>query len=136
VASSYSAVAAAIYTKTNVSGVVGTGKLSGIYEGKAPQGTAYPYGVFNLQGASPVQYAFNVTPVLQEAFIQFRVYAESQEAAHTLLDAWIATLGNTLTVTGFTTEWLAVQNDLPPTDQLITGRYIYGRGTLVRIETE
>jgi hypothetical protein len=81
-------------------------------------------------------YAFNVTPVLQEAFIQFRVYAESPEAAHTLLDAWIATLGNTLTVTGFTTEWCAVANDLPPTDQLITGRYIYGRGTLIEISTE
>ena len=134
--SSYSAVSAAIFAKTNVSGVVGSGKLSGIWEGKAPQNTAYPFGVFNLQGAPPVTYAFNVTEVLQEHLIQFRVYAETPEAAHTNLDAWIATLGNDLTVTGFTTAWLARELDLPPTDQLIAGRYVYGRGALVRIGTE
>jgi hypothetical protein len=123
VASSYSAVAAAIYTKTNVSGVVGSGKLSGIYEGKAPEGTSYPFGVFNLQGAPPVTYAFNVTQILQQHLIQLRVYAESPEAAHANLNTWLATLGNTLTVTGFTTAWLALENDLPP-NQLISGRYM------------
>jgi hypothetical protein len=134
VASSYANFCTAFYSKTNVSGVVGSGKLSGIYEGRAPQGTPHPFGVFNLQGAEPNQYAFNVTPVLEVFYLQMRVYAENAKSAEDLLDTWIATLGNTLTVTGYTVEWMAKQNRLPPIDQLIDGRYIFGRGQLIAVK--
>jgi len=136
VASSYAAVAAAIFTKTNTTAVVTSGKLSGIYEGKAPDETPYPFGIFNLQGAPPITYTMGVTQVLEELLIQFRVYAESPETAHANLDNWIATLGNALTVTGFTTGWLAIQNALPPIDQLIVDRYVYGRGILISAKFE
>jgi hypothetical protein len=133
VASSYANFSTAFYTKTNVSGVVGSGKLSGIYEGKAPSGTNYPFGIFNLQGAAPIEYAFNATPVLERWYLQMRVYAENALSAENLLDTWIATLGNTLTVTGFTVEWLAKRNRLAPTDQMVSDRYVYGRGQLIEV---
>ena len=129
-------MATAIFTKTNTTAVVTSGKLSGIYEGKAADGTAYPFGIFNLQGAPPITYTMGVTQVLEELLIQFRVYAESPEQAHTNLDNWLATLGNSLTVTGFTTGWLAIQNALPPIDQLIVDRYVYGRGILISAKFE
>ena len=132
-ASSYANFATAFYTKTNVSAVVGSGKLSGIFEGKAPVGQAYPFGVFNLQAAEPVVYAFQVNPLLEVFYLQMRVYSEHKDA-ESLLDTWIATLGTSLTVSGYTVEWLAKQNRLPPIDQLIDGRYIYGRGSLITVQ--
>lgn len=129
-------VRAAIYTKTNVGAVVGAGKLTGIFADKAPAGTDFPYGIFNRQASEPVQYAFNVTQILESDLWQFRVYAESQKDAETLLTAWINTLGNSLTITGNTVVWCARTNDLPPTDEAFIDRYIYGRGALVSIKTE
>jgi hypothetical protein len=136
VASSYANFTTAFLTKTNVSAVVGSGKLSGIFEGKAPAKQAKPYGIYNLQAASPITYGFNVTQLAETNFIQLRVYADTPETAHTNLDNWVATLGNSLTVTGFTIGWLARENDLPPTDQLIAGEYVYGRGCLIRYTAE
>lgn len=132
-ASAYANFSTALYTKTNVSAVVGSGKLSGIFESKAPQGQAYPFGVWNMQGASPIDYAFDVTPVSRVFYIQMRVYASNQMQAENLLATWVATLGNSLTVTGFTVEWLAEQNALPPTDALEASGYVYGRGTLIKV---
>lgn len=134
----------AIFAKTNVSGVVGSGKLSAIYADKAPEGAVFPYGVFNRQGSEPVQYAFNVTQIIEGDFWQFRVYAdedtsttkEPQELAEDLLAVWVSTLGNTLTLTGNTVVWCARSNDLPNNDQQQTDRFIYGRGTLINIKTE
>jgi hypothetical protein len=83
------------------------------------------------------QYAFQRHACIAGSIYSVFGFMQSHKKPH--IHSWThgsQTLGNTLTVTGFTTEWLAVQNDLPPTDQLIAGRYIYGRGTLVRIETE
>lgn len=126
-------VRAAIYTKTNVGAVVGSGKLSGIYADKAPANAVMPYGVFNRQASSPITYAFNYTPVLEDDLWQLRVYSESQKTAEDLLVVWVNTLGNSLTLSGSTVEWIAKVNDLPNTDQQQADRYIFGRGCLVRI---
>jgi hypothetical protein len=128
-------VRTAIFSKTNVSAVVGSGKLSAIYEGKALAGAIFPYGIFNRQASEPVVYAFNVTQILEGDFWQFRVYAESQSVAETLLNTWITTLGTSLTLTGNTVGWCARVNDLPPTDQQLNDRFIYGRGALVLVKT-
>lgn len=134
----------AIFAKTNVSAVVGSGKLTAIYADKAPESAVFPYGVFNRQASEPIEYAFNQTQILESDFWQFRVYAdedssttkEPQELAEDLLAQWISTLGTSLTLTGNTVVWLARSNDLPNTDQQQKNRYVYGRGTLVRIATE
>ena len=129
-------VRAAIYTKTNVSAVVGSGKLSGIYEGKAPAGAALPYGVFNRQASAPVQYTFGGTIADETDFWQFRVYAEAQSTAESLLNAWVSTLGGSLTLTGNTVTWCKREQDLPATDQQQSDRYVFGRGALIRISSE
>jgi hypothetical protein len=136
VASSYPNFSTAFYTKTNVSAVVGSGKLTGIFEGKAPQGTNYPFGVWNFQGGEPVLYGFNTTQLAEGFYLQMRVYAKNQAQAHTLLATWISTLGNSLTVTGFTIGWLARHSDLPPIDQLVADEYIFGRGALIAVKAE
>lgn len=134
-------VATAIYAKTNVTAVVdpaNTTKLYGIYEGKAISGipTGRAYGIFNRQASEPVQYAFNVTQILESDLWQFRVYAESQSVAESLLNTWITTLGTSLTIAGNEVVWCAKSNDLPPLDQQLNDRYIFGRGTLVKIASE
>jgi hypothetical protein len=129
-------VRTAIYAKTNVGTVVGSGKLTGIFADKAPATQSFPYGIFNRQASEPVQYAFNVTQILESDLWQFRVYAVSQSQAETLLTAWLNALGNAFTLTGNTVVWCARVNDLPPTDQQLTDSYVYGRGALVSIKTE
>jgi hypothetical protein len=124
---------AAIYTKTNVGAVVGSGKLSAIYADKAPSNVVLPYGVFNRQASSPITYAFGYTQVLEDDLWQLRVYSESQKTAEDLLVVWVNTLGNSLTISGNTVEWIAKVQDLPNTDQQQSDRYIYGRGALIRI---
>jgi hypothetical protein len=126
-------VRTAIYTKTNVSAVVGSGKLSAIYADKAPANAVLPYGVYNRQASFPITYAFGPTAVLEDDLWQFRVYADAQKTAEDLLIVWVNTLGNDLTLSGSTVRWLARVNDLPPTDQQQSDRYIFGRGTLIRI---
>ena len=137
-ASSYANFITAFYSKTNVSAVVDTAdatKLYGIYDGKAISGipVGRMWGIYNLQGAEKLQYAFNSTRILEVLYIQLRVYAENAKNAENLLATWISTLGNTLTVTGFTVEWIAEDNRLPPIDQLISDRYVFGRGTLIKV---
>ncbi len=129
-------VLTAFYTKTNVSAVVGSGKLSGIYEGKAPANTAYPFGIFNWQGWKPIEYTMGLGTALEYGFLQMRVYAENQKQAEDLLNVWAATLGNALTISGGTVSWLARAYDLPPNDQQINDRYVFGRGTLIGIGIE
>ena len=131
-ASSYANFATAFYTKTNVSAVVGTGKLSGIFEGRAPSGQDLPYGTFNLQAAEKIQYAFSQTRIIEVLYVQLRVYSEHKDA-ESLLATWVSTLGNALTVSGFTVEWIAEDGRLPPTDQIVSDRYVYGRGTLIKV---
>ena len=140
-ASSYANFKTALYTKTNVSGLVdvnNSAKLYGIYEGKAtvaiPVGRAY--GIFNFQGAEEVVYGFNATQLAEPFYIQLRVYSENALAADNLVDTWVSTLGTSLTVTGFTIGWLQRQNDLPPTDQQLDNRYIFGRGRLIKVIAE
>lgn len=134
----------ALFSKTNVSAVVGSGKLTAIYGDKAPENATLPYGVFNRQASEPITYAFNVTQKLESDLWQLRVYAdedssttkEPQELAEDLLAVWVSTLGTSLTISGNTVVWCARVNDLPNNDQQQNNRFIYGRGTLIRIATQ
>ena len=129
-------VRAALFTKTNVSAVVGSGKLTAIYADKAPASAVYPYGVFNRQASSPVTYSMGQTLLLEDDLWQLRVFSEAQKTSEDLLVAWYGTLGTTLTLSGNTVVWCARENDLPPVDQQLNDRWIYGRGALIRIASE
>ena len=129
-------VRTAIYTKTNVSAVVGSGKLSAIYADKAPSNAVLPYGVFNRQASAPVSYTFSGAIAEESDFWQLRVYSEAQSTAASLLNTWVSTLGDTLTLSGNTVMWCRRTNDLPNNDQQQTDRYVYGRGALIRIASK
>ncbi len=129
-------VRGAIFTKTNVSAVVGSGKLTAIYADKAPATAVLPYGVFNRQAAENILYAMNETPVSERDYWQFRVYSEAQKTAEDLLVVWVNTLGITLTISGNTVERCVKRGDLPNTDQQQIDRYVFGRGALIEIASK
>jgi hypothetical protein len=134
----------AIFSKSNVGAVVGSGKLTAIYESTAPEGAALPYGIFFRQAPEPIQYAFGQTSILEGDIWTFKVLAdedastskEPQQLAEDLLAVWISTLGLTLTLSGATVAWMAPTGDMPPYQERQNNRYIYHRGTMVRIRTE
>lgn len=134
-------VRTAFYAKTNVSALVdpsSTAKLYGIYEGNAIAGipTDRAYGVFNRQAISPVVYAMGQNRKSESDYWQLRVYANAQSVAESLLNLWVSTLGTTLTISGGTVERVWRERDLPPTDQQLTDRYIFGRGALIGIASK
>lgn len=134
----------AIFAKSNVAAVVGSGKLTAIFSDKAGENPSFPYGVFQRQAPVPTVYAFGYTPVQEEDLWLFKVYAdkdssttkEPQELCEDLLDTWLSTLGHDLTLSGATVAWMAKFNDVPPLDEKQSNRFVYGRGTLMRIVTE
>lgn len=135
----------AIFAKANVSAVVGSGKLTAIYESKAPEDATLPYGIFQRQGPGPVTYGFGTstapTTHLENDLWLFKVLAdedssttkEPQEFASDMADTWKSTLGNTLTLTGATVRWMAWFADMPPYEEQVTDRQVYHRGFLMRI---
>lgn len=135
----------ALFAKSNVAAVVGAGKLSAIYESKAPETATFPYGIFSRIGPGPVTYAMGApTKVLETDLWLFKVLAdedssatkEPQELAEDLLGVWLTTLGNTLTLTGATIRWMAWFADMPPYEEQQAERYIYHRGFQMKISTE
>lgn len=131
----------ALYVKTNVSALVdtsNTAKLYGIYEGKVQQKVPVDraYGVFNRQAMSPVLYTLSGAIADETDFWQLRVYAVAAITAETLLNLWVSTLGESLTLSGNTVTWCRRENDLPPTDRQLSDRYVFGRGALIRISAE
>lgn len=133
-------VRAALFAKTNVSALVDTAdaaKLYGIYEGKAPSNIPADraFGVFNRQASAPVVYTLS-SLADETDFWQLRVYANAQSVAEGLLNTWVSTLGESLTISGNTVTWCKRVNDLPATDQQQSDRYVYGRGALIRISAE
>jgi hypothetical protein len=119
--------------------VANAAKLYGIYEGKAeakiPVDRAY--GIYNRQAPSPVTYAFNESRKLEKDYWQLRVYANAQSTAEAFLNLWVSTLGTTLTLAGGSVAERVIRfSDLPPTDQQLTDRYIFGRGALIEIASK
>lgn len=138
----------AIFAKSNVAAVVGSGKLTAVYESKAPEGASLPYGIFSRQAPGAPTYGFGTasapTKQLESDLWLFKVLAdedssttkEPQELAEDLLEVWKTTLGNTLTLTGGTVRWMVWFADMPPYEEQQGDRYIYHRGFQLRISTE
>lgn len=138
----------ALFAKSNVGAVVGSGKLTGIYESQAPESADLPYGIFQRQGPGPVTYGFGTTTAptqhMETDLWLFKVLAdedssttkEPQEFAEDMAATWKSTLGNTLTLSGATVRWMAWFSDMPPLQQQQGDRWIYQRGFQMRIEVE
>ncbi len=127
----------AIFAKTNTANVVGSGKLSGLYHDKAPSTAVFPYGIIQRQANEVNQYAFGTTLILQGDLWTLKVISEvSAGDAETHLTAWIAELGITLNLSSGTLAWMAVEQDMPPFQEQLADRYLFHRGTQIRIRTE
>lgn len=134
----------AIFAKSNVSAVVGSGKLTAVYESKAPADAVFPYGIFSRQAPGEVNYTFGTTNVLESDLWLFKVAAdegssttkEPQELAEDLLNVWESTLGTELTLSGNEVTWMARFADMPPIEQQQNDRWAYLRGFLMRVGVE
>lgn len=138
----------ALFAKSNVAALVGAGKLTGIYESKAPEGAALPYGIFQRQAPGNPTYSMGTngaaTKQLETDIWLFKVLAdedssttkEPQEFAEDMAGTWKATLGTTLTLSGATVRWMEWWADMPPLEQQESDQYIYQRGFQLRIEVE
>ncbi len=138
-------VAEAIYLKTNVVAVVGSGKFSAIYLDVASnQATPYRYGIFSRQAPEPHQYSFGPTRILEGDLWLFKAVVDEaaqtavspQKHAETLLADWITTLGETLTLSGAVVAWMEPFADMPPFQEKLGDRWVFHRGTLMLIRTE
>lgn len=137
-------VAEAIFAKTNVAAVVGSGKYSAIYQDVARNAAdPFCYGIFFRQAPEPIQYSFGPTAVLQGDLWTFKSVVEAaaittispQKHAEALVAQWITTLGTTLTISGGTVVWMEVYQDIPPYQEKLGDRWVFHRGTQVRIIT-
>jgi hypothetical protein len=135
----------AIFAKSNVAPLVGgPGKLTAIYESKAPEDATRPYGIFSRQAPGEVRYNFGVNNALESDLWLFKVIAdedsgtamEPQELAEDLLNEWESKLGSDLTLAGNTVAWMARFADMPPIEQGKGSGFDYVRGFLMRIGTE
>ncbi len=134
----------ALYAKSNVAAVVGTGKLTAIYESKGPEDAVLPYGIFQRQAPGSPVYSFGATQQLETDLWLFKVLAdedssttkEPQEFAEDMAALWRSTLGTTLTLSGATIRWMQWAADMPPFEEQQGDRYIYHRGFLLRISTD
>jgi hypothetical protein len=138
----------ALYAKLNVSGVLasGTGKATGVYEGKAPKTAVLPYLVFQQQAASPVLYNFGQGIADETSFWVIQGFAEEttgvataspQAIAEQIAQNALTAIGTTLTLTGGgTASYVSRVNDTPSIEGQQGDRYIYQRGFLLRVSVE
>ena len=95
-----------IYSK--FTGSTGAGSLYALlggrlHLGEAPQGSAYPYGVYHLISDVP-EYVFDTTTVIEHTLIQFNLYDDDKSA--TDINAAFTALAalydhSNITVTGY-----------------------------------
>lgn len=137
-------IAEALFAKSNVSGLVGSGKLSAIYQDVASnQATPYRYGVFFRQSSGVPEYSFGPTEVMQTGLWTFKAVIDEsaqtsvspQKHAETMLATWKTALGATLTITGAVVEWMQWAGDIPPYQERLNDRWVFHRGFQLLIKT-
>jgi hypothetical protein len=129
------AISAAIYT--TLQGTALTSLLAGttsIYKDVAPEGSEYPYVVFNLQGGGEA----NESPNREKNVVYFiRAYTKTSTAAAGNIDTQIDTLlhGKTLSISGRSNYWTARESEFENTEYLSNGDPVYVAGAFYRIRT-
>jgi hypothetical protein len=129
-------VATALYSKftgdTTLKSLVAS--ATSFYAIKAPKDAKYPYVVYSLLYGAPE----NITPSdLQNHIYFIRAYASSALTAGNI-HARIAALlhKQTLTVTGFTNIWTALEEEFEGEEVNETGNIIFMRGGGFRIRLD
>jgi uncharacterized protein DUF3168 len=127
---------AAIYSRLQTTSAI-TSLLAGttaIYNMQAPEGQAYPYIVFNLQGGGDVNDTQNR---LKNLIVFVRTYTQGGVGAAQggSIDAQVDTALhlNPLTVSGWTNIWLAREQDIELVGNDPTGQRYYTTGGLYRV---
>lgn len=131
---------------TDIFGAMGTalyGKLAGssalttalggtaIYVDQAPDGAVLPYVVYSHAAGGPE----NITPRDMRTHLWFiRVYADQRGSAN-IYDGLISNLlhKGSLSVSGWTTFWLAREEDFSLIDNLPNGNKVYMAGATYRV---
>lgn len=126
---------AAIYTR--LQGTAITSRLAGttsIYHMQAPEGTALPYVVYNLQGGGDTNDTQNR---VKDLVVSIRAYAKGNSGAAVAgsIDAQIDAAFHLvpLTVSGWTDIWLARETDLETVENEPSGNKICMAGGFYRI---
>jgi hypothetical protein len=134
-------VAAALYSKLNVSGV--TNLVTGIHEGDAPDDAELPYVIFRRQAPGAVTRSLGSLVLEDDIWLVKAVTDEDSDTskspagfAEEIATACETAIGESLTLTGNTVAWCKRQNDMPPYQEPLGDRTIYHRGFLLRIATE
>lgn len=128
------ALDAALYSR--LSGTSGITSLlasaTSIYAVQAPEGAAYPYIVFNIQGGGDE----NSNPHRTKNIVLFiRVYSNVSKKTAGDVDAAIDTalhLSPLSGVTGYTNTWFARETNLETVENPATGKQIFMVGGLYR----
>ena len=106
-----------------------------IYHGRVPDGAAFPYVVFNLQGGGDE----NITPSRMKNIVLYvRGYSKTSQAGAGSIDAQIDALlhGQTLSVSGWVNFWTARESDLSGFEPMPNGETIWNAGGMYRIRID
>lgn len=127
----------ALYSKLQ-NGTAITSLLSGttaIYSLQAPDNASMPFIVFNLQGGGDE----NLDPHRTKNLVYYiRAYSQVSEAQAGSIDAAIdATLHlGSLSVSGWSSFWLAREVDITAIENLPNGEKVYACGGMYRVRIE
>ena len=130
-------LSAAIYSKLQGTSAIRS-LLAGtdaIYHMQAPEGQAYPYIVFNVQGGGDENQSQHRTKNL---VVFVRAYSAVSPAQAGSIDAQVDTALHLvpLTVTGWSNFWLARETDIELVENEPNARPIYTVGGMYRIRLE
>jgi len=106
-----------------------------IYHIRAPNNTGYPYVVFSLQAGGPE----NINPSDLGNYVYFvRAYSAASPQSAGAIHAQIRALlhKKTLTVTGYTNYWTALESELENADELANATPVFMAGGLYRIRLD
>ena len=128
---------AAIYSKLQGTSAIRS-LLAGtdaIYHMQAPEGQAYPYIVFNVQGGGDENQSQHRTKNL---VVFVRAYSAVSPAQAGSIDAQVDTALHLvpLTVTGWSNFWLARETDIELVENEPNARPIYTVGGMYRVRLE
>ena len=106
-----------------------------IYHMQAPEGQAYPYIVFNVQGGGDENQSQHRTKNL---VVFVRAYSAVSPAQAESIDAQVDTALHLvpLTVTGWSNFWLARETDIELVENEPNARPIYTVGGMYRVRLE
>lgn len=135
-------VRVALFTKLNVSAVVGSGKATAVYYANAPKSALFPYVIFDRVAPGPVKRPVLGGLILEDDLWQIKVVVdedssttkEPQEIAQDILELCETTINETLTVSGNTVEYCKRASDIPGYREVANTRHIYHEGFNLRTQ--